>query len=237
LTHVLLPKLKQAGYTVATNDIQEVTYPSSEGQVGNSTAGIQAAVLRFRQDNVSHVIVLDQNGSMTLYMLQNMRAQRYYPRLGINSATGAEALYTNYAQDAQSFNGAVGLGWIPTEDLPAGASGKYLTSHTTACIKMIEKRTGQKFSDPNAASIALGYCDKLYLVADAINMTAARTSTIDRATVTATLNALQGRFTPSGSAGLYFSPAQHDGIEYGYDLEFDSKCLCSKYVSGPFVMS
>jgi ABC-type branched-subunit amino acid transport system substrate-binding protein len=231
LERVLLPGLRSAGHPVDPSNIQRVTYPSDNDQVASSVADIQSAVLRFRQNGVSHVIVLDANGSLTLHMLNNMRSQRYFPRLGINSATGVQALYDGYAQDAQSFNGAVGLGWLPVLDLPPGAGDRYFTRGTKDCIAMVERRTGQRFADTNSASVALGYCDQLYLLAEAINRAA---GAVTRVAVSAAIEALGGRFASAGTRGLFFSPNRHDGIEFGYDMRFDSSCKCVKYVSSPF---
>ena len=231
LHHVMLPALAGAGHAVNSADVQEVAYPQGTNGIGATVAQIQNAVLRFRQDGVTHVVILDGNGSMTLYALNNMRAQHYYPRLGVNSATGVEALSTQYHQDAQAFNGAVGLGWLPLLDLPPGGEDKYLGPSTPACIKMIEKRTGQQFSDANAASVAMAYCDEIEVIADAINKAG---PVPNRDTVSAAIEAMRGNVPAAGSYGLYFSPTQHDGIEYGYDLIFDEKCACTKYVRGPY---
>jgi len=231
LHHVMLPALARAGHPVDSTNVQEVAYPQGTNGIGSTIAQIQSAVLKFRQNGITHVIILDGNGSMTLYALNNMRGQHYYPRLGVNSATGVEVLATQYHSDAQSFNGAVGLGWGPQLDLPQGQGDKYSTPHTKACIKMVEKRTGQQFPDTNSASIALGYCDELYLIADAINGAGA---VVDRDAAAVAIEALRGTFPASGTYGVFFSPTRHDGIEYGYDLKFDLGCTCTKYTRGPF---
>ncbi|HET7531104.1 MAG TPA: ABC transporter substrate-binding protein [Mycobacteriales bacterium] len=231
LDRVMLPRLRAAGHPVDPANVQRVTYPSDNDQVASSVAQIQSAVLKFRQNGVTHVIVLDGNGSMTLHMLNNMRSQRYFPRLGVNSATGVQALKDGYAQSTKSFNGAVGLGWSPTLDLPAGKGDAYFNARTRACISMIERRTGQRFPDTNSASIALGYCDQLYLLAAAINRA---TGALDRDSVAAAIEAMRGSFPSAGTYGLFFSPTRHDGVEYGYDMRFDGGCGCVQYVRGPF---
>jgi hypothetical protein len=96
---------------------------------------------------------------------------------------------------------------------------------------MVERRTGQRFADTNSASVALGYCDQLYLLAEAINRAAGG---VNRVSVSAAIEALGGRFPSAGTRGLFFSPNRHDGIEFGYDMRFDSSCKCVKYVSSPF---
>jgi ABC-type branched-subunit amino acid transport system substrate-binding protein len=231
LDHVMLPALRQAGHPVDPANVERVAHPSGTNDIASSVAQIQSAVLKFRQNGVTHVIVLDGNGSMTLHMLNNMRSQHYYPRLGVNSATGMEVLATQYHEDAQSFHGAAGLGWGPILDLPAGKGDRYFTSHTQDCIRMVEKRTGQKFADTNSASVALGECDQLYLLADAINSAG---SVVNRDTASAAIEALGGKFPAAGTRGVFFSPSRHDGIEFGYDISFDMSCRCAKYVSGPF---
>jgi hypothetical protein len=231
LDRVMLPGLRAAGHPVDPANVQRIAYPSDSDQVAGSVAQIQSAVLKFRQNGVTHVIVLDANGSMTLHMLNNMRGQQYYPRLGVNSATGVQALYDGYKQDPKSFSGAVGLGWSPTLDLPQGKSDGYFTKRTTDCIKMVERRTGQRFADTNSASIALGYCDQLYLLAAAIDRAVGG---VNRAAAAAAIEGLGGAFAAAGTRGVYFSPSRHDGIEYGYDMRFEASCSCVKYVRGPF---
>ncbi|HEU5033256.1 MAG TPA: hypothetical protein VFT62_00700 [Mycobacteriales bacterium] len=227
LRHVMLPALARAGHPVATADVQLIQYPQDNSQIAPAVAQIQSAVLKFRQDNVSHVIVLDANGSMMLQLLQNARGQRYYPRFGVNTATGIEALATTGAVSTKQFNGAVGLGWSPTLDLPSGKDDQYLGPATTYCIKTVEKRTGQHFDSTNAAAIALGYCDGLYLLRDVINRAG---SVLNQQTARASLEALGAAFKPASMAAAYFSPSRHDGLQVGYDLVWNNACSCTRYV-------
>ena len=57
---------------------------------------------------------------------------------------------------------------------------------------------------------------------------------VNRNTAAAAIEALRGTFPAAGTYGVYFSPTRHDGIEFGYDLEFDKSCTCTKYVRGPY---
>lgn len=52
-----------------------------------------------------------------------------------------QALHDIGSVDPQQFNGAVGLGWYPTLDLPVGQADKYLTSATKDCLENNKKRT------------------------------------------------------------------------------------------------
>jgi ABC-type branched-subunit amino acid transport system substrate-binding protein len=227
LRSVMLPALARAGHAPDPGDVQLILYPQDNSQVGPAVAEIQNAILRFRQDNVTHVIVLDANGSMMLQLMQNARGQHYYPRYGVNTATGMEALSTTGAVDDAQFNGAVGLGWSPTLDLPDGRADPYLGPATTACIKMIEKRTGQTFTSTNAASIALDACDGLYLLR---RLADSAGPVLNQRTAVASVEALGASWRPAGLASAFFSPSQHDSLATGYDMLWDTSCSCSKYV-------
>lgn len=227
LRKVMLPALARAGHAPDAGDVQLILYPKDNSQVGPAVAEIQNALLKFRQDNVTHVIVLDANGSMMLQLMQNARGQHYYPRYGVNTATGMEALSTTGAVDNTQFNGAVGLGWTPTLDLPDGKADAYLSPATEACIKMVEKRTGQTFTSTNAASIALDACDGLYLLRQLANNAG---SVLNQRTAVASVESLGFAFHPAGMATAFFSPTQHDSLESGYDMTWDAGCQCAKYL-------
>jgi ABC-type branched-subunit amino acid transport system substrate-binding protein len=226
LQHVLLPALAAAGYAVNPADVVRVHDPASTAEDGQTVTDVQSAVLKFRQDNVSHVVILDANGSVMLLFAGAARGQSYYPRLGVNSATGMQALYDAGVVQSKQLSGAVGLGWLPTIDLSAQAGDRYANSSTKHCLQVIEKRTGQTFTSTNAAGAALSYCDRLYLLADAVN---AAGSVIDRDTVRATIQAMGSRFVPAGAPSAFFSPSRHDAIETGFDMKWDSVCACTKY--------
>jgi ABC-type branched-subunit amino acid transport system substrate-binding protein len=228
LQQKLLPGLARAGIKVDPADVQLILRPDDNSQIPQAVAQVQSAVLKFRQDNVSHVIVLDANGSMMLQLLQNARGQHYYPRYGVNTATGMQALADTGAVDGDQFAGAVGLGWSPTLDLAAGKSDRYLGAATKNCLDVIEKRTGQRFSSTNAAAIALDYCDGLYLLRDAANRAG---TVLNQQTARMAIESLGAAFKPAGVASSYFGPSQHDGLETGYDMRWDTDCSCSRYVS------
>jgi hypothetical protein len=226
LDHVLLPGLARLGYPVSAKNIQRVSYPKTQSDTAQSVKDIQSAVLRFRTNHVTHVIVLDGNGSMTLQLLEAARGQHYYPRLGANSATGMQALADTGAVQTSQFNGAVGMGWLPTLDLSTGKGDRYLKEGTQHCLKVVEQRTGQQFTSTNAAAVALGYCDELYLLRDAINLAG---STITEGTAISAIQRLGSRFQAAGLPAAYFSAARHDAAEVGYDLSWSNSCTCAVY--------
>ena len=226
LRKVLLPALAAAGHPVDPGLVYRVHKPENQSDVARTAAATQNAVLRFNQSGVTHVVLLDVSGLMGITYAAAARNQRYYPRLGINSATGAQALYDSGVFDAQQLAGAGGLGWFPSVDLPAGQGDKYLGPATKACLDMNRKRTGQTFSSTNAASLALAACDQYFLIAEAMKRAG---GTLTRGSVRAALEGLGGGYSPALIPASFFSPTQHDGLKRGWDMTWDAGCRCARY--------
>lgn len=226
LDKVLLPALARSGHPVDPSLVYRVHRPATNAEAGQTAADIQSATLRFRDAGVTHVVMLDVSAFLTLTFLNTARNQRYYPRLGANSATGMQALHDAGAVDAQHLNGAVGVGWMPTLDLPAGEGDAYLTPETKKCLDNNKKRTGQTFTSTNAASIALAPCDSIGAIAAAVRKAG---TVVNFDTGRAAMEALGGSLRPAGIPKVFFGPGRHDGAEVGFDLFWDSGCTCAKY--------
>jgi hypothetical protein len=226
LDKVLLPTLARSGHPVEDRLVVRVHQPQSRSELAQMVGDIQNAALRFRDAGVTHVVILDQGAFITLTFLNYTRNQRYFPRLGANSGTGMQALADVGAVDPKQFNGAVGLGWLPTLDLPAGQGDQYLTPATKACLDNNKKRTGQTFTSTNAAFFALAICDSINTVAAGINKTG---PVINFQTGRAGLEAIGDTLRQATIPKLFLSPSRHDGVETGFDLVWDSACTCAKY--------
>lgn len=226
LDKVMLPTLARAGQPVDPSLVYRISRAATTAQAGETAADVQNATLRFRDAGVTHVILLDSSAFMTLTFLNAARNQRYFPRLGVNSASGLQALYDAGVVDETAYNGAVGLGWLPGLDLPAGQSDRYLTGAAKECLDNIQKRTGQRFTSTNAATLALSACDAVSFVAGAISKAG---PTINFTTGLAGAEALGGSLRTAVVPRVFFSPQRHDGLEFGFDLFWDSACKCAKY--------
>jgi hypothetical protein len=217
----LLPALRQAGYPVAAQDVINVSNPNSTADDTKTINDISNAELKFAQDGVTHVIMLDANGSLTLFFANAARSQHYYPRYGINSGTGAEALSEGSEVGAAQLNGAVGFGWEPSIDLPAAAGNKYATAATKNCLQIMKKRTGQTYTSTNAASLALGYCDQLFMVRDAIDQAA---KNLNPATFSAAMASMGTHFPSAGLPQIDLTPQRHYGAVLGWDMFWNPSC-------------
>ena len=228
INNVLLPALKAAGFPVAPEDVVNIYNPGSTAEDGITLRDIQNAVLKFRQDGVTHVILLDTGGQLLTFFGKDAKSQHYYPRYGVHSGSGVQAIYDAGLVDSDQLNGTVGFAWDPTLDLSPRAADKYATSATVRCLKVIKERTGQTFDSTNAASLALSYCDELYLLADAIERVGA---IINHDTFMAAIEATRGRFVPAAFPSMFFGLGRHDGVETGFDQKWDAGCKCVKFVT------
>lgn len=226
LERVMLPALAKAGYAVDPQLVYRVYKPENQADVARTATGVQNAVLRFRQSGVTHVLLLDASGTMTITFAGVARNQRYFPRLGMNSATAVQALYTSGVLDDQQVAGAVGLGWFPSIDLPDGEGERFLGHATKQCLDVVTRRTGQSFSSTNAKSLALVACDQYFLTAEAMKRAG---PTLTSGTVRAALERLGGGYAPALIAESFFGPGRHDGLQRGYDMAWDAGCRCVQY--------
>jgi ABC-type branched-subunit amino acid transport system substrate-binding protein len=226
LQKVLLPALRKAGYPVAPADIFRVHNPGSTAEDGQTVNDVQSATLKFRADNVTHLLLLDAGGSLVLLFSKDAKGQGYYPRLGLNSAGAMQALSDSGVIGNDQLNGAMGLGWAPSVDLPAAETGKYATSATKYCLKVMKDRTGQTYDSTNAAAIALGYCDMGFLLALGIDHAG---PSITKDTVRAAIEGVASSFVSAGSPESFFGPGRHDQVQRGYDMVWDTACTCAKY--------
>jgi hypothetical protein len=225
LQSTLLPALARAGHSVDKADVVRVHSPKSQAEIGQSVNDVQGSVLKFRADNVTHVILLDANGSLTLLFAKPAQGQHYYPRLGINSATGAQALADAGVIGNDQLNGAMGVGWIPRVDLPASVGPKYDSAASRYCLKVMHDRTGNDYTS-TAAATAFGICDMGHLLVAGVR--AAGTS-ITNASVRRGLESLGTSFASAALPEEFYGPGRHDGTQRGFDMRWDTSCTCATY--------
>ena len=231
LHKILLPGLARLGYPIAPADQQGMPKPQSTSDIASLTAAVQAAVLKFRADNVTHVVVLDASGTMTLLFTTAAKNQGYLPRLGANTATGMQALVDSGAVAANQLAGAVGLGWIPSLDLSAAAAAKYETPTGKKCLALLRAKTGQTYPSANERSIALSDCDFVNF----LKAVGDKSVALDERGFQAAANAMGTSYASTGTLQTILSPTKHDVVAAGYDMIWDTACKCAKYVGSHII--
>ena len=224
--HVLLPALRRAGHPLDPRLVHRVPLYVGAPDAGPAAAATKSAVLRFQQERVTHVIVLDANGTSTALFAQNSQSQLYFPRLGGTSASGFQQLYDLKALNDKQINGAAGLGWTPTLDLRVGQGDRYLSKAAPECLSIIKRRTGQTFSSTTAAGVAMFACDAIFPLAAAFQHTK---GPLTRAIAVRVIESVGGSLLAASVPRLFFSRTQHDGLQTAFDMAWDTGCRCIRY--------
>jgi hypothetical protein len=210
---VLIPRLRQAGHAPGEGDVIVVATGSDAG-----ASAIQAAILKFRSDGVTHVVLPDMAGVLTLLFANGANSQHYYPRLGGGSGNAFQLLLQNGSVQKASVNGAVAAGWFPINDLPysSGKPPAQTTSAFGACIKRFNA-WGIAFGDANSAAVAAGHCDEFNVLGEAFRHIAIPNND---AFVSA-VDGLSQSLIPAEVTSWSFAATRHDPLSGYYLLVYD----------------
>lgn len=216
----LAPQLARYGKKIS--NIQRVSRIRSNEDLGKLTAEMQSAVLRFKTDGITHVLIVDANGLLTLLFTRSAENQGYRPRYGMTSQNGPTALAA--AVPEGQFDRAVGIGWVPNFDVPA----RELPANAPRdrCLAMFKKH-GQEPADPNNAVIMAGVCEEMYFFKAAVEA-GGPDVTVDSFVRGA--EALRDSFPSYTSLGNnVFGPGRHAGAAFYRHIVYDRECVCFHY--------
>ncbi|MFP5326923.1 MAG: ABC transporter substrate-binding protein, partial [Acidimicrobiia bacterium] len=151
MTQSMHPALARHG--LKPTDTVYVPSPESTSDLGGISAGISSAVLRFRANQVSHVLILDQAAVATFLFMQEAESQGFRPRYGLNTQNGntalSDLLASSGSQD-QLIN-SLSIGWAPSLDLSeADDPNDKASPLRRRCLKILEDGGLNSFSSRNA---------------------------------------------------------------------------------------
>jgi hypothetical protein len=220
----LVPALEQLGYKPVVARIGGV---STAADYGSQAAAVKSAQLTFAANGVTHVISFESNGGLSTFFLPTARSQAYYPRYGVNTASGTEALLEAGVVDAQQLNGTVGFGWSPAVDLRAAdypETSPYSDPGRKHC-RDVMRQHGITPSSGNAEAVEFMPCAGLYLMQRLL----ANARPVAMSTFLTGLEALGSSYRAPGSLGERFGPGRHDGVSGTYHWHFVAGCTCMRY--------
>ena len=223
----LLPALAAAGHPVAASEVYPVHKPATQSDVSGLVTQIKTATLQMQQDGVTHLVFNDASGLLLGLFSSNASSQQYFPRFGVTSGAGVQAIYAAGLVKANQLNGMSGNGWMPSLDLPAADTVPYQTSATKRCLEIMKRRTGQTYTSTNAASLALGQCDQVFAFTQAM----AKAPSLSPAGLIAGLESLGSSFVSAILPAAFLSAAQHDDGVRAFDLNWVAGCTCVRYTS------
>jgi hypothetical protein len=227
---VLVPALASLGYGPDPADVIRVAAPERQSDAGALAAAVSSAVLKFRSDNVTHVLILEAKGVITLLFGNNAESQRYYPRYGANSQTGQQALADSGAFPRSQLAGTLGIGWLPGLDITPAENtddGPYSNDVRRRCVALY-KANGVTFENTNAAAASMATCNSLWFFRDVMNKAAGP----NREAFLAVVNRLGTSFEGIGTFGTRFDPNHHAGVSAVRYWAYLPSCSCMRYTSG-----
>ncbi len=228
---VLLPALKNAGFPVGPDSVRIWKFPKSEADYGAAVAEIQSIVLRFRTENVTHVLPME--GNSLAFFTPTAEGQGYRPRYGLSGATDAQGFAGNLVPYRQ-LRGSVGVGWLPAVDLPESKqTPAYAGPGRKRCLDVMA-RAEISFPSNNARAIALLLCDAFSSFDRAAESLRGRP--ISLATFMPALEALGSSYQAASLPIGGFGPGKRYAVVAGYPWGFSEPCQCFAYTGGRFTL-
>ena len=228
VTSYLEPALKAMGYSY---EYARVLYPTGEADNGTSISQTQNVVLKFRSDNVSHVLPVESLGAgIGGFFARGASGQRYYPRFGLTSGNGAQVLVGAGVWPSDELAGAMGYGWVPLADVNYAdnpTNGPDSNQSRQHCVKLMRDH-GQTVSDAITERQVVEACDELYFIADNLKLAGA----LNRTAFQQAVNGLGGGFVAGDTFPTFFSASRHDGVATGRPFAYVTSCTCFRY-AGP----
>jgi len=214
------PRLNAHGREIA--DKAYVKELQSTSDVGSMTAELQSIVLRFKTQDITHVVFIDSNATMALLFLRSAENQAYRPRYGVTSQAGGTTL-AGLAPEGQ-LDGALGVGWLPFYDVPGNERPG--NPAADACLARF-KEQGEEPADENNAVVMLATCEAIDFVKSAVE---AGLPDITATSYGHGAEAL-GTFPSLTSFENSMAPGRRDGASLYRLVAYDGACVCFHYTS------
>ena len=234
--HGYLPALGHLGLSIANPHRAYLHVPDNAADVAATSNDARAAALRFAQDGVTHVMILDGHagiatgGVVHLEFMLNAEALHYRPRYGLNGTAAYSAGAGTYPKAQQ--HGAVGISWSPSDDPDASPdthAGYYMAQKR--CLTIF-RDAGIVATNPNAEANLYGTCDELFFM----QLVASRVSgSLTTSSFIGSVARLGSLFPPADTFATSFA-GRRDGASEGRDIEFVDSCTCYRYVGGRFAI-
>lgn len=186
-------------------------------------SGLSSAVLRFKADGVTNVLVAHASA---LFFMEAAQAQSYFPRIAIDSRQSPATLLQGTAPKEQLVN-TWGFGYQPVQDVDSGHTPGPVSDREKLCDAVL-KAAGQAASSGVSRAAALFLCDELFFLRDAL----AGQPDVTRTSFLRGIAALGGSYRSTLTFGTRFSAEQHDGADAYRPLRFQTGCSCFVY-TGP----
>ena len=223
LADELKPGLASVGQEVAEERF--IRYAARNvSAVGESGAQIANAVLRFNQQNVNHVLFLDQNALLAFLFMRQAENQGYRPQYGLTSLSGGQAL-TGLVPPEQLAT-AHAVGWLPLFDQLARDVRAWPAYKR--CMKIYDE-AGITFGDDNAKALGVLACDNMAIFVESLQ---AAPSPLSPASIAVGAERLGTSYQSPFVGRTTFGRGRHYGVTRWRPYTFDADCTCYRTAGG-----
>lgn len=220
---VLRPAMQAKGLDF---DAEYAVRPDQSAQEqGNVSAEAQNAVLQFKAQGISHVMLLDRGAYLAIFFMQAAENQNYHPRYGLTSYDGPGIVLQDVAPN--QVRDSLGIGWEPLMDVPVEDQPEE-NAPAKKCRKLMED-AGQDMSSPLTRLVAYQYCDTLWFLEQAVE----RGGSLTLDAFMAGANGMGGAYVSPITFSTAFAPNRHYGAAAVRDLAYSDDCSCFQYTSDP----
>ena len=223
-TDALRSKLDRAGVKIVADG--SVPFVRSTSDAGSVVSHVANILVRFRLAGVNRVVSVDHSGTLLTIFMLAAEPQGYRPLYGLSTLNAPTSLLASV--NPRQLRGAVGIGWMPLVDVPAGPDDD-IPPARAQCAE-IYRRAGVAVGDrsPYGQFSAYSYCDSLLILRRVL----AHARSTSLTAVRARLESLGTSYTSALSFATRLDASQHDGVDGYRVLRFNSGCGCFKY-DGP----
>lgn len=191
----------------------------ASGDTSQLSNEMSAAVLRFREAGVTHVI---PPPILMTFFMPAAASQNYRPRYAVDS--GISPLGMQSFAPVGQLSGAMGVGWIPTADVDNARHPSDVGAAESRCRKVMES-AGQGTSARDAFRLMVRACDGLNFLATAIAHGGLSPLGVRNGV------AALGSLPSAATFNMTFPSGRPQGASAVRDLAYREDCSCFEYLS------
>ncbi|MDP9181911.1 MAG: hypothetical protein M3P04_03930, partial [Actinomycetota bacterium] len=209
-----------------------VRVPESEAAAADSSAAISNAILKFRQEGVTHAFVMDGPAGlclgtcMTLVWIRAASSQAYYPKYGMNDLNSPQAGIDSGFWGPNDVKGARAVTVSNYHDQTDAGIAK--NPRRIDCLALM-KRHGMVPDNVNAQVAMLYACDNIWFLRAVLGTT--RTA-VNRDRFVALAEKLGTTYRSPMTYRNKLSATRHYGVAGYRRMAMDDGCGCFTYISG-----
>lgn len=208
--------------------VQEEFFVSPNTQ--EAASDIDAAVLRFAAQNVTHVTFLSTAGTTPGVFMLRATGQRYQPRYGFSSQDAPQVVLPNLPDKKGQLRGALGVGWLPFGDVVNPTDKGVAAPSYQRCLATLRSQSVSP-TDANSAGLLAFVCDGFWFLKAAFE--AAPAGPLTARGFVAGQESLGTTYAPAAVTSTNVGPDRHDGVGSIRYLAFQEACECYRYTSPP----